>query len=77
MFQQLPYQKLSGYTYDVEDFEPYPCLPLPVPDPAIEEVGRSKRSSFYVPQDQKNDVYSIFKVPERPRRFVRNGRSRF
>lgn len=69
MFQQLPYQKLSGYTYDVEDFEPYPCLPLPVPDPvapAIEEVGRSKRSSFYEPQDQKNDVYSIFKVPERP-----------
>lgn len=74
VFQQLPYQKLSGYTYDVEDFEPYPCLPRPVPDPreplVVPELdddgGRSKRSFFYEPPEQKDDVYSVFKVPNRP-----------
>lgn len=85
MFQELPYQKLSGYRYDVEDYEPYPCLPSPVPDPMaqlevapdLEASGRSKRSFIYEPPDQKNDVYSIFKVPKRSRRFVGKGNARF
>lgn len=58
----------------MEDFEPYPCLPRPVPDPreplVVPELdddgGRSKRSFFYEPPEQKDDVYSIFKVPNRP-----------
>lgn len=69
MFQQLPYQKLSGYPHSAEDFEPYPCLFPPVPEvvevePDLEEAGRSKRSFFYEPPEQKNDVYSVFKVPD-------------
>lgn len=73
VFQRLPFQKLPGYMYDVEDHEPYPCLPGPgpgpidLPGPDIEEAGRSKRSFIYEPPDQKNDVYSIFQVPERSR----------
>lgn len=84
MFQELPYQKLSGYMYDVEDDEPYPCVPLPVPDPVEVDVapdpeadGRSKRSFIYEAPDQKNDVYSIFKVPKHPRRFIGNGNDCF
>lgn len=84
MFQELPYQKLSGYRYDVEDYEPYPCLPSPVPDPVaqlevapdLEAGGRSKRSFIYEPQ--KNDVYSVFKVPKRSPSIRReNGNVRF
>uniref|UniRef100_A0A3Q1I8X8 Alpha-2-macroglobulin bait region domain-containing protein n=1 Tax=Anabas testudineus TaxID=64144 RepID=A0A3Q1I8X8_ANATE len=33
VYSQLPFQKLSGYTHDTEDYEPYPCLPEPVPMP--------------------------------------------
>ncbi|XP_045929763.1 alpha-2-macroglobulin isoform X2 [Micropterus dolomieu] len=36
VFGQLPLQKLSGYSYEVEDFEPYPCFPVPVPVPEPE-----------------------------------------
>uniref|UniRef100_A0A3Q0RJ06 Alpha-2-macroglobulin domain-containing protein n=1 Tax=Amphilophus citrinellus TaxID=61819 RepID=A0A3Q0RJ06_AMPCI len=54
----LPVQKLSGYTYDAEDSEPYPCYSLPVPEAARRET----RSLYYGPVNQKNDVYSIFKV---------------
>lgn len=61
MFQQLPYQKLSGYPHSAEDYEPYPCLPQPVPVD-LEGAGRSKRSFFYEPPEQKNDVYGVFKV---------------
>lgn len=96
VYSQLPLQKLSGYAYEVEDFEPYPCfsLPIPGPRPALErraeleprpelepqlepepepspvpeivldavEAGRPKRSFYFEPPNQKNDVYSIFKV---------------
>ena len=64
VYSQLPLQKLSGYTYEVEDFEPYPCLPVPVPEPEVNTAAarRSKRSLYFGPPDQKNDVYSIFKV---------------
>ena len=56
VYSQLPLQKLSGYNYDVEDFEPYPCFPVP------DAAGRAKRSVYFGPPSQKNDVYSIFKV---------------
>ncbi|XP_030599943.1 alpha-2-macroglobulin isoform X2 [Archocentrus centrarchus] len=32
VYRQLPVQKLSGYSYDAEDSEPYPCYSLPVPE---------------------------------------------
>lgn len=64
----------------MEDFEPYPCLPPPVPDPVeqlvvpdVDDAGRSKRS-FYEPPEQKNDVYSVFKVENRPRASLRSVR---
>uniref|UniRef100_A0A8C7U8H5 Alpha-2-macroglobulin-like protein 1 n=1 Tax=Oncorhynchus mykiss TaxID=8022 RepID=A0A8C7U8H5_ONCMY len=51
VFSQLPVQKLSGYSYMVED--PYPCLRYP---PRFEEA-----MIMFGPSDDKNDVYSIFK----------------
>ncbi|XP_071215000.1 alpha-2-macroglobulin-like [Salvelinus alpinus] len=74
VFSQLPVQKLSGYSYRVED--PYPCLRYPprfeeemimrrppVPKPVDELVvpDWGKRSFWFGPSDDKNDVYSIFK----------------
>ncbi|XP_042270737.1 alpha-2-macroglobulin-like protein 1 isoform X1 [Thunnus maccoyii] len=73
VYSQLPLQKLSGYSYEVEDFEPYPCFRVPLPEPElepkpeaeildnVEPTGRTKRSVYYGPPSQKNDVYSIFK----------------
>lgn len=54
----------------MDDWEPYPCLPELV----LEVDGRSKRSMYIA--EKKNDVYSIFKVPNRPRLFLRNLRER-
>lgn len=72
VYHDLPVQRLSGYSYDIEDLEPYPCYPelLPVPEPEFElddEVDvqsnrRSARSYYLGPPDHKTDVYSIFKV---------------
>ncbi|XP_059187409.1 alpha-2-macroglobulin isoform X2 [Centropristis striata] len=73
VYSQLPLQKLSGYNYEVEDHEPYPCLPFPIPVPEeielerepevdnVEPASRKKRSFYFGPPSQKNDVYSIFK----------------
>ncbi|XP_031139391.1 alpha-2-macroglobulin isoform X4 [Sander lucioperca] len=74
VYSQLPLQKLSGYSYEVEDFEPYPCFPVPMPEPepepepeqgiAVDDVdltSRAKRSGYFEPPSQKSDVYSIFK----------------
>ncbi|XP_070685213.1 alpha-2-macroglobulin [Pempheris klunzingeri] len=68
VYSQLPLQKLSGYTYEVEDFEPYPCFAVPMLEPApevqpvnVEQVPRGKRSVYFGQLNQKNDVYSIFK----------------
>ncbi|KAF7657410.1 hypothetical protein LDENG_00027790 [Lucifuga dentata] len=67
VYSQLPTQKLSGYPYEVEDYEPYPCLPVPVPEllpemePEVEPARRTKSSSYFEPQNEKNDVYSVFK----------------
>ncbi|KAK7883167.1 hypothetical protein WMY93_029341 [Mugilogobius chulae] len=67
VFDQLPFQKLSGYPYVVEDNEPYPCFPIPVPveEPEIEELeagNRKKRSFYFGPVHHKDDVFSIFKT---------------
>ncbi|XP_041733755.1 alpha-2-macroglobulin-like isoform X2 [Coregonus clupeaformis] len=76
VFSQLPIQKLSGYSYRVED--PYPCLQYPpiieeemmllslVPEPAEEFVASpvpdwEKRSFWFGPNNDKSDAYSIFK----------------
>ncbi|XP_020782533.2 alpha-2-macroglobulin isoform X2 [Boleophthalmus pectinirostris] len=69
VYDQLPFQKLSGYPYEAEDHEPYPCFPVPMPevlgDPEIEVPvqgdRRRKRSSYFGPVHHKDDVYSIFK----------------
>ncbi|XP_043975302.1 alpha-2-macroglobulin-like protein 1 isoform X1 [Gambusia affinis] len=77
VFNQLPVQKLSGYDYEVEDFDPFRCfpgvIPRPIPDfqpvpevevaptPIVDVNVRSKRSLFLPPFYQKIDVYSIFK----------------
>ncbi|XP_018548785.1 alpha-2-macroglobulin isoform X1 [Lates calcarifer] len=71
VYSQLPLQRLSGYTYEVEDFEPYPCFPLPMPEtepepePEIEvdvpAARRGTRSVYFGQSNQKDDVYSIFK----------------
>ncbi|XP_077422372.1 alpha-2-macroglobulin-like protein 1 isoform X2 [Vanacampus margaritifer] len=69
VYNQLPLQKLSGYSYQVDDFEPYPCFPEPMPEPEpemlvdVEEVEerRSKRSFYFGPTNHKDDVFSIFK----------------
>ncbi|KAM4627145.1 alpha-2-macroglobulin isoform 2-T2 [Polymixia lowei] len=62
VFSQLPVQKLSGYIYEVEDNDPYPCLPpVPEPEAQVEPADRQKRSLYYGPINEKNDVYNIFK----------------
>lgn len=49
------------------ELEPQPepeAEPSPVPEILldVEEAGRTKRSFYFEPPNQKNDVYSIFKV---------------
>ncbi|XP_026229075.1 alpha-2-macroglobulin isoform X3 [Anabas testudineus] len=68
VYSQLPFQKLSGYTHDTEDYEPYPCLPEPVPMPQpvpdiVNETApqRETRSIYFRLPNNKDDVYSIFK----------------
>ncbi|XP_054650365.1 alpha-2-macroglobulin isoform X2 [Dunckerocampus dactyliophorus] len=67
VYSQLPLQKLSGYSHEVEDNEPYPCLPEPMPESEPDILddaapgGRDKRSVYFGPTNKKNDVFSIFK----------------
>ncbi|KAM6959235.1 alpha-2-macroglobulin [Aplochiton taeniatus] len=65
LFAQLPVQKMDGYSYVVEDYEPYPCLSPEIDPPMMEEEepapARRKRSYYFGPVDEKNDVYSTFK----------------
>uniref|UniRef100_A0AAQ6A9J0 NTR domain-containing protein n=1 Tax=Amphiprion ocellaris TaxID=80972 RepID=A0AAQ6A9J0_AMPOC len=64
MYSQLPVQKLSGYSYEVDDFEPYPCFPMPVPEPEIEIAPESTAAPTAVPApDTVPDAQAI-------RRFV-------
>ncbi len=58
----LPVQILSGYPYNVEEWEPNPC-PYPGGIIPFAERTRRKRSRFYYPHyNNKNDVYNIFRV---------------
>ncbi|XP_077396695.1 alpha-2-macroglobulin-like protein 1 isoform X2 [Festucalex cinctus] len=66
VYNQLPLQRLSGYSHEVEDTEPYPCFPEPMPEAEPDilvdvEERRSKRSIYFGPTNHKDDVFSIFK----------------
>ncbi|XP_048015827.1 alpha-2-macroglobulin-like protein 1 [Megalobrama amblycephala] len=54
IYGMLPVQMLSGYPYNIEDVEPYPC-------PRPWEGGRGRRSIYYPYYSIKNDVYNIFR----------------
>ncbi|XP_077467102.1 alpha-2-macroglobulin-like protein 1 [Stigmatopora argus] len=64
VYNQLPLQRLSGYSYEIEDFNQ--CLPSlfpgPLPEPERLELQRGKRSIGFFPITQKIDIYSIFKA---------------
>ncbi|KAJ7995147.1 hypothetical protein DPEC_G00241550 [Dallia pectoralis] len=99
VFNKLPVKSLSGYSYQVEDSDPYPCIPdpevedepeappaipeappaipeappaipeappaIPEAPPAIPEApstpDRKKRSFWFGSNNDKSDVYNIFK----------------
>ncbi|KAM9853538.1 alpha-2-macroglobulin-like protein 1 [Aulostomus maculatus] len=71
IYNKLPEQRQSGFYSEVEDMEPYPCFPFPDPEPEpeaepemlvdVDSDGRSKRSFYYEPPNQKDDFYSILK----------------
>ena len=58
VYSRLPVQKLSGYSYEVADADFNPCMFLPVLGPGIRRFS----SRPFPENDQKNDVYNIFKV---------------
>ncbi|KAM9318181.1 alpha-2-macroglobulin [Pholidichthys leucotaenia] len=59
VYSQLPVQKLSGYSHDIDDFEPHPCIEFEIRSDA---PRRETRSSYFGREsDKKDDVYSIFK----------------
>ncbi|XP_034060862.1 alpha-2-macroglobulin-like protein 1 [Gymnodraco acuticeps] len=59
VYSRLPVQKLSGYSYELADDEFNPCEFHPVPRPGIRPFDSPP---YYFPvNDQKNDVYNIFK----------------
>ncbi|KAK2881192.1 hypothetical protein Q8A67_018460 [Cirrhinus molitorella] len=63
VLRMLPVQILSGYPYNVEEWEPNPC-PRPW-EISFAESARRKRSfrPFYYPYyGDKNDVYNIFRA---------------
>lgn len=68
VYRKLPVQKLSGFPYDVEEFDAYSCIdlpmpqPIPLPDLEISPFEDRRKRSFIEPPRGKNDVYSIFKV---------------
>ncbi|XP_073673368.1 alpha-2-macroglobulin-like protein 1 [Garra rufa] len=62
VYRLLPLQSLSGYPYELEEWEPNPCLyPWeeinPFPEPA-----RRKRSIYFPYYGNRNDVYDIFRA---------------
>lgn len=59
VYSQLPVQRLSGYSHEVDDTNSFLCDD---PDLHMEET-RVKRSLFFGgTPDEKNDVHSVFKV---------------
>ncbi|KAK5902032.1 hypothetical protein CesoFtcFv8_007332 [Champsocephalus esox] len=59
VYSQLPVQKLSGYSYELADDEFDRCAFLPEPRPGIRPFDSSP--FYFQENDQKNDVYNIFK----------------
>ncbi|MGH0176056.1 UNVERIFIED_CONTAM: hypothetical protein FKN15_072112 [Acipenser sinensis] len=55
VYKLLPTQKRDGYSYRVEDYEPYPCLPSP-----FHRVDKRYIMPYYYSRSH-NDVYGIFK----------------
>ncbi|MGH0179126.1 UNVERIFIED_CONTAM: hypothetical protein FKN15_000684 [Acipenser sinensis] len=55
VYNLLPTQKRDGYSYRVEDYEPYPCLPSP-----FHRVDKRSIMPYYHSRSH-NDVYGIFK----------------
>ncbi|MGH0169408.1 UNVERIFIED_CONTAM: hypothetical protein FKN15_001442 [Acipenser sinensis] len=55
VYNLLPTQKRDGYSYRVEDYEPYPCLPSP-----FHRVDKRYIMPYYHSRSH-NDVYEIFK----------------
>nr|XP_061797418.1 alpha-2-macroglobulin-like protein 1 [Nerophis lumbriciformis] len=60
VYYRLPFQRLSGYSHEIEDFDP--CFPVPLPWPIPFEPRRARRSVDFVPFTPKTDVYGIFKA---------------
>ncbi|XP_056099216.1 alpha-2-macroglobulin-like protein 1 [Rhinichthys klamathensis goyatoka] len=60
VFGMLPVQLLSGYPYNTEEMEPYPCRhPM---EREFAEPARRRRSIMHYPYySLKNDVYTIFR----------------
>ncbi|MGH0183689.1 UNVERIFIED_CONTAM: hypothetical protein FKN15_012917 [Acipenser sinensis] len=56
VYKLLPTQKRDGYSYRVEDYEPYPCLPSP-----FHRLDKRSIMPYYHSRSH-NDVYGIFKV---------------
>ncbi|XP_034403872.1 alpha-2-macroglobulin isoform X2 [Cyclopterus lumpus] len=52
VYSRLPLQKLSGYSPDVEDYEPYPCLDFGLQEQLLD---------YFMKPEPKNDVYTVFK----------------
>ncbi|XP_039526840.1 alpha-2-macroglobulin-like protein 1 isoform X1 [Pimephales promelas] len=59
IFGMLPVQLLSGYPYNTEEMEPYPC-PHPV-ESEFAEPARRRRSFYYPYYSNKKDVYAVFR----------------
>ncbi|XP_077579366.1 alpha-2-macroglobulin-like protein 1 [Stigmatopora nigra] len=57
VYKQLPLQRLSGYSYEIDDLNQ--CFPSPFPRP---ELQRGKLGGGFFPITQNIDVYSIFKA---------------
>ncbi|MBN3277200.1 A2ML1 protein, partial [Polyodon spathula] len=55
VYNLLPVQKQYGYSYRVEDYEPYPCLPSP-----FHTLDKRSIMPYYY-MGSHNDVYGIFK----------------
>ncbi|XP_058865670.1 alpha-2-macroglobulin-like protein 1 [Acipenser ruthenus] len=55
VYNLLPTQKRDGYSYRVEDYEPYPCLPSP-----FHRVDKRSIMPYYHSRSH-DDVYGIFK----------------
>ncbi|KAJ8368236.1 hypothetical protein SKAU_G00082640 [Synaphobranchus kaupii] len=78
VYSQLPVQKLSGYAYNVQDDEPYPCIdyigvgPAVMEEEVLEEVAEdvlvenSTPSTLEIPTPPAKKLPEIEAVPDLP-----------